>query len=116
MTGISCSILLIASLCLMPAGSVFAQSNNSHDAGGVPESKVATPTYPPNQASNPALSPCRFPREASNVPAAENPNVSGATGHTVVPGDKSSIGRDRVGTTTEKTGAGTNSSGGSAGR
>ncbi len=86
-----------------------AQTNNPGNSGGTPGSKVAVPTYPKGY-SDPAQSPGRLPRGTSGVQAGQNPNVPGATGSAVVPGDQSTISADRRATTEQKTG-GTTSAG-----
>ena len=111
MTVISRSILLAASLFVVSATGALAQNNNPGNTGGASGSRIATPDYPPAAGSNPALSPGRLPKGSTGVPAAENPNVPGATGQTIVPGNRSTIGADRRGTTQEKTGQ-TSSEGG----
>jgi len=108
---ISRSILLVASLFAVSTAGALAQNNNPGNAGGATGSRIATPDYPPTAGSDPALSPGRLNKGTTGVPAAENPNVAGATGNTVVPGNRSTIGADRRGTTEQKTGQ-TSSDGG----
>jgi hypothetical protein len=80
-----------------------AQTNNRDNSAGTPRSRVAMPTYPSGQ-SNPALSPGRLPQGETGVQAEKSPNVPGATGTTVVPGNRSTIGTDRRATNQQKTG------------
>ena len=89
---------------ILGASVAAAQNNNPGNSGVTPDSRIAEPTYPPGQ-SNPALSPGRLPKGAVGVQADQNPNVPGATGNAVVPGDNSTIGGDRRGTTEQKTGS-----------
>jgi hypothetical protein len=81
-----------------------AQNNNPGNSAGSNGSLVATPTYPAGEAPDPALSPGRLPKTVTNVPADENPNVPGATGETIVHGDRSTIGGDRRATIEQKSG------------
>lgn len=104
MITISHLIPLAAALSIVSATGAFAQgSNNPGDSGGLAGARIATPTYPPTADSDPALSPGRLDRGTTGVPADENPNVAGATGYSIVPGDRSTIGRDRRATTEQKT-------------
>ncbi len=89
MTLNSCYLILAASLIAMPVAGAMAQQNN------------------PAQ-TNPA---------ATTQPGAANPTKPGATGRTVVPGDKSNVAGAKSGTVGAKTGqTDTGSSGGGAGR
>lgn len=103
--------LLAATVFALPAAGALAQTNNPGESGGTRGSMIAPQTYPPGTASNPALSTGKLPAGAAGVPAAHNPNVAGATGHTIVPGNNSSVAADRRGTVEQKTGE-TGSSGG----
>jgi hypothetical protein len=81
--------VLVASLIALPVVGAVAQQNNQ-------------------QADS-----------ASNRPssAAQNPNTPGATGRTIVPGDRSTIAADRPATAETKTGVvSTGSAGGGAGQ
>ena len=80
-----------------------AQSNNPGNSGGASGSRIVTPTNPSDQ-SNPALSSGTLPKGKTGVQAAKNPNVPGATGSTVVPGNRSTIGTDQRATNQQKTG------------
>ena len=102
MNAISRSALLVAIMSVVPVAATLAQNNNPGDNGGTQGSKIARPSYPAGGA-NPALMD-RNSTMGRNVPAAANPTVPGATGHTVVPGNKSTIASDRAGTTEKKTG------------
>ncbi len=108
------SALLIASLAMIPVSGAFAQSGPNLDARIHTNGAVANPQYPAGQSSDPALSPGYLPQSAKNsVPAADNPNVPGATGMTVVHGDNSTIGQDRTSSVEEKIGATTDGGNGS---
>jgi hypothetical protein len=92
---------------MIPVTGAFAQAGPNLDARIHTNGSVANSDYPPGQASDPALTPGYLSRNATNgVPAAQNPNVPGATGMTVVHGDNSTIGQDRTGSVEEKIGAG----------
>ena len=104
---LSRSLVLLASLSIIPTAAVFAQNNNPGNSGGGGRgSEIANPTYPAGQAPDPALTSGRSPHGAANVPADENPTVRGATGDTIVKGDRSTITGDRRATTQQKTGGG----------
>jgi hypothetical protein len=82
---------------------VWALDLNPGNSGGGRE-PIATPTYGADQSPNPALTTgSRFSVE-KDTPAYENPTVPGATGETVVKGDRSTISGDRRGTIQQKTG------------
>ena len=97
------SALLIATISLMPAAAVLAQTNNPGKSGG--SGSVANQTYETG-TPNPALETGRLPKGATSVPADENPTVRGATGDTIVKGDRSTITGDRRATVQQKTGEG----------
>jgi len=108
------SALLIASLAMIPVSGAFAQSGPNLDARIHTNGGVANPQYAPGQAGDPALSPGYLSRSAGNsVPAAQNPNVPGATGMTIVHGDNSTIGQDRTSSVEEKIDPGTDGGNGS---
>jgi len=99
------SMMLGASLLLASTVGVLAQTN--HDAGTPGGMTTAPPPYP-NRAAE------------QGVPASQNPQVPGATGRTIVPGNNSTVagaGRSteeqRTGTTA--TGQGGGEGGGSGG-
>jgi hypothetical protein len=97
-------IIPLAAFALFAGTSLAAaQTNNPGNAGGAPGSRIAVPTYPKGY-SDPAESPGRLQPGSSGVQADRNPNVAGATGSAVVPGDQSSIRADRRATTEQKTG------------
>ncbi len=105
MTRISSAILLVLSTVMVPVAGALAQetTNNPDNMAGVTGSQVATPQRPSGN-SNPALTTGTLPKAAeAGVPADKNPNVGGATGHTIVPGTTSTIAGDRKETTREKT-------------
>ncbi len=86
MAMISRSTLLAASVLLAATTGAFAQSNNTAGSGSV------SPPPP-------------YPRVDTNaVPRSENPNVPGATGETIVRGDRSTIAGDARATVEQKTG------------
>jgi hypothetical protein len=108
------SALLIASLAMLPATGAFAQSGPNLDARIHTNGAVSNSDYPPGQPSDPALSPGYLSKSAKgSVPAAQNPNVPGATGMTIVHGDNSTIGQDRTSSVEEKIGATTDGGNGS---
>lgn len=97
---------LVALIVALPSMGVLAQdsTNNPKNEAGVSGSKVANPQRPGGN-SNPALSTQTLPKEANgSVPPDKNPNVKGATGHTLVPGNKSTLSDDRPPTVHTKTG------------
>jgi hypothetical protein len=89
----------------IPMVAALAQTNKSGSAAGSSGAGLAVPTYPPGHAPDPALSPGTLPKGKRGVPAADDPNVPGATGRTIVRGDHSTIGSDRRGTAEQKAGA-----------
>ncbi len=93
----------------IPVGNVFAQNTNPGNSAG--SGQVATPTYETGSGStsNPALTTGAPPK--TNVPADANPTVRGATGDTIVKGDRSTISGDRRATTQQKTGTSAQSGG-----
>ena len=102
--------LLAGAVVVLPVSWGWAQNstNNPDNMGGTSGSQVANPQRP-SGASNPALTTGTLPRSAdSTVPPDKNPNVGGATGHTVVPGSNSSVSGDKKQTTGQKTGGGPN--------
>lgn len=107
--------LLVASLAMIPMSGAFAQAGPNLDARIHTNGTVANSDYPSGQARDPALAPGYLSKSATNtVPAAENPNVPGATGTTIVHGDNSTIGQDRTSSVEEKisgVNAGANGSG-----
>jgi hypothetical protein len=106
MKSISNPIALAAVVLALAATGASAQTtNNPGNSGGLPGSQIAMPEYPAG-FSDPALSPGRrVPAAvASTLPADENPGVAGATGMSIVPGDRSTIAGDRRATIEQKTG------------
>ena len=92
--------LLTAGVVIFSLSSVMAQerTNNPDHEAGTEGSQMADPQRPAG-ASNPALEHGTLPRSAdATVPPDKNPNVGGATGHTVVPGNNSSISSDKKAT------------------
>ena len=111
---VSRPLMLIAAMSLLPAASALAQNNNPGNSGGVTGSAIATPSYSSQpDASDPALTTGVMPKGATKVPADENPTVRGATGDTVVRGDRSTISGDRRATVEQKTGEFESDGGGS---
>lgn len=97
MTRVASAILLATTVSVIPLVGVLAQNNinNPDNMAGTTGSQVAIPQRP-GGASNPALTTGTLPKaKEATVPPDKNPNKSGATGHTVVPGNKSSISADR---------------------
>jgi hypothetical protein len=102
--------LVAGAFVLLPLSLGLAQNstNNPDNMGGTSGSQVANPQRP-SGASNPALTTGTLPRSAdSTIPSDKNPNVGGATGHTVVPGSNASISGDKKQTVGKKTGSGPN--------
>jgi hypothetical protein len=95
--------ILTAAIALAPAGAVWAQESNPGNSGGG-HSPVATATYPAEMASDPALTTGSRFSVGKNTPAYDNPTVAGATGNSIVKGNKSTISLDRRGTVQQKTG------------
>lgn len=91
---------------MVPIADASAQdsTNNPNHAAGVEGSQVATPDRPTGRP-NPALTTQTLPKAAeASVPPDKNPNVGGATGHTIVPGTNSTLAEDKERTTHQKTG------------
>lgn len=98
--------LLAAAIVILPVSRALAQNstNNPDHMGGANGSQIANPQRP-SGASNPTLTTGTLPKSAnSTVPHDKNPNVGGATGHTVVPGSNSSVSGDKKATVGAKTG------------
>ena len=95
--------VLTAAMAVAPTTMLWAQNSNPGNTGGG-HSPIANPTYPAEQASNPALTTGSRFSVRPDTPAFENPTVPGATGNTIVKGDKSDISLDRRATTLQKTG------------
>ena len=72
--------LLAAALLTLPAAGAWAQASSSNTTNGMPMNSQSGST------------------------AAENPHVKGATGDTIVKGDRSSIAGDKSATSEQKTG------------
>ncbi|MGD0103737.1 MAG: hypothetical protein ABSC06_06835 [Rhodopila sp.] len=96
--------VIAISLFVTPTAALWAQNLNPGNSGGG-NAPIATPTYVgADQNFDPALTTgSRFSVKA-NTPADENPTVPGATGATIVKGDRSTISGDRRGTIEQKTG------------
>jgi hypothetical protein len=95
--------MLTAALFSTPTAALWAQNSNPGNSAGV-NATVATPTFGNEQDSNPALTTGSRYSVKGNIPAYENPTVAGATGSTIVRGDRSSISLDRRATIQQKTG------------
>jgi hypothetical protein len=83
---------------LLAVAATGASAQTSNSTGG-----LATPDYPAG-FNNPALS-GTLPAGTANIPAAKNPNIAGASGLSVVRGDRSTINGDRLGTIEQKAGS-----------
>lgn len=106
-----CSVIAIA-LLAGPTAASWAQDPNPGNEGGG-HAPIATPEYGADQAVNPALTTGSRFSVTSSTPADENPTVAGATGDTIVRGDRSTISGDRRATIEQKTGgAGSDAPGG----
>jgi hypothetical protein len=100
---IAAAILLTVSL---PIAGALAQNstNNVNHAAGAEGSKVATPDRP-TAGPNPALTTGTISKQDEpKVPVDKNPNAGGATGHTVVQGNPSTVAGQKERETFEKTG------------
>jgi hypothetical protein len=95
--------LIAISLFVTPAAAGWAQELNPGNSGGG-HAPIATPTYGTDQNFDPALTTGSRLSVKSDTPAYENPTVAGATGETIVKGDRSTISGDRRGTIEQKTG------------
>ena len=106
-----CSAIAIA-LLAPPMAATWAQDPNPGNSGGG-HAPIATPTYGADQGFNPALTTGSRFSVTTNTPRYENPTVPGATGTTIIRGDKSTISGDRRATIEQKTGgAGSDAPGG----
>ena len=100
------SFTLLALIGTLPSTGALAQvsTNNINNEAGVSGSQMANPQRPSGN-SNPALTTQTLPKEANgSVPPDKNPNVKGATGHTVVPGAKSTLSSDKPSTVAKRSG------------
>ena len=95
--------IVSVSLSLAPVTLAWAQDANPGNSGGG-HAPIATPTYEADQPVDPALTTGSRYWVKGDIPAYENPTVPGATGLTIVKGDKSNISLDRRGTIQQKTG------------
>jgi len=95
--------LIAVTLFATPTAASWAQDLNPGNSGGG-HAPIATPTYGPDQRVNPALTTGSKFSVTADTPPMENPTVSGATGETIVKGDRSSISGDRRATIQQKTG------------
>jgi hypothetical protein len=100
---ISIRSIVAVALFAAPMTSAWALDYNPGNSGGG-QAPIATPTYPSDEAVNPALTTGSRYSVTPNTAADENPTVAGATGDTIVPGDRSTISGDRRATTEQKTG------------
>jgi hypothetical protein len=96
------SIVTVA-LSFGPTAMVWAQDANPGNSGGG-HAPIAVPTYDSNLSTDPALTTGSRFSVKTDTPSYENPTAPGATGMTVVKGDKSTISLDRRGTIQQKTG------------
>jgi hypothetical protein len=94
--------ILTAALAVTPSV-LWAQNSNPGNSGGG-NSPIAVPTFGTEQDSNPALTTGSRFSVTATIPAYENPTVAGATGDTIVRGDRSTISLDRRATVQQKTG------------
>ena len=101
------SMLVFAAISVTPVAGALAQNstNNPDNMAGATGSQVANPERP-TTAHNPALTTGTLPKSANaSVPPDKNPNVAGATGHTIVPGTASTVSGDKKKTIGAKTGS-----------
>jgi hypothetical protein len=95
--------ILTAAIAVAPTTMLWAQNSNPGNSGGG-NSPIAIPTYHSEEDSNPALTTGSRYSVKPDTPAFENPTVPGATGNTIVKGDRSEISLDRRATVQQKTG------------
>jgi hypothetical protein len=96
--------LLTTALLATPMASAWAIDYNPGNSGGGNE-PLGIPSYPTSEgAENPALTTGSRYSVTPTTPANENPTVPGATGLTIVRGDRSTISGDRRATAQQKTG------------
>ena len=96
------SAIAIALLAIPTASSWAVDLNPGNSGGG--HAPIATPTYETGQQADPALTTGSRYSVTPNTPSDENPTVPGATGDTIVKGDRSTISGHRRGTIEQKTG------------
>ena len=96
-------LLLTSVIIMMPAAFGWAQESNPGNSGGGHD-PIGIPTYPSDQTANPALTTGSRFSVTPSTPTVENPTVAGATGRTIVRGDRSTISNDRRATIQQKTG------------
>ena len=97
--------ILAAALLTAPMASAWAIDYNPGNSGGGHE-PLGIPSYPTSDgANNPALTTGSRYSVTATTPANENPTVPGATGLSIVRGDRSTISGDRRATAEQKTGA-----------
>jgi hypothetical protein len=94
--------IVALSLSVAPTA-LWAQNSNPGNSGGG-NAPVATPTYGDDQSFDPALTTGSRLSVKADTPSNENPTVAGATGETIVRGDRSTISGDRRGTVEQKSG------------
>ncbi len=92
-----------AALVAAPMTATLAQDLNPGNSGGG-HLPIATPTYGADFGPDPALTTGSRLSVTPNTPAYANPTVPGATGLTIVKGNRSTISGDRRGTIEQKTG------------
>ncbi len=96
--------ILTTALLTAPMASAWALDYNPGNSGGGNE-PIGIPSYPNSDgAENPALTTGSRYSVTATTPANENPTVPGATGLTIVRGDRSTISGDRRATAQQKTG------------
>ncbi len=103
MTSLFRPAFLAAALASMPLGVALAQNPGPAYAPEAGSGKMATPNYPAGGKDvDPALTGVRPTPEMGRAPPSGNPNVAGATGETVIPGNNSTIRGDKGGTVEDK--------------
>jgi hypothetical protein len=95
--------ILTATLFVTPVAATWALDLNPGNSGGG-KAPIAIPQYGDDQPVDPALTTGSRFSVQSNTPAYENPTVAGATGLSIVKGDRSTISLNRRGTIQQKTG------------
>lgn len=99
------SALAAVALATLPLSFALAQNPGPVTTPEAGKGQVAVPTYPPGGHDvDPALTGVAPTAEMGRAPPSGDPNVAGATGETVIPGDLSSIRGDKAAIVDQKTG------------
>jgi hypothetical protein len=95
--------IIAVTLFAAPMAASQAQDLNPGNSGGG-HAPIAIPTYGSEQPFDPALTTGSKFSVTADTPRMADPTVPGATGETIVKGDRSSISGDRRATIQQKTG------------